>query len=202
LAEDGRPVGRDSPSPIGPLLIWQQPHRSISPSCAIARIRTTRTVKRFADVVQATAEFMASYAWFNEKTGRYDLGPPVIPAQENHPVRETWNPTYELAYWRFGLRIANEWRRRSKLKAEPAWDRIIEKLAPLPAEGRRLPRPRKLPADVHRAQPRSPVDAGRAGCAADERRRRDVETMRRTLKKVLPSGAGTTRGAGTIRWPR
>ncbi len=42
---------------------------------------------------------MASYAVLDGTAKRYVLGPPVIPAQENHPPRETWNPTFELAYW-------------------------------------------------------------------------------------------------------
>jgi len=34
----------------------------------------------------------------------------VIPAQENHPARETWNPTFELEYWADALDIAGRWR--------------------------------------------------------------------------------------------
>jgi len=40
----------------------------------------------------------ADYAFFDKQTSRYVLGPPVIPAQENHPATETWNLTFELAY--------------------------------------------------------------------------------------------------------
>ena len=75
---------------------------------------------------------MASYAFFDEKTQRYVLGPPLIPAQENHPPRETWNPTFELAYWRYGLRIAQRWCERLGLSRNPVWDRVIAKLSPLP----------------------------------------------------------------------
>ena len=49
---------------------------------------------------------MVSFAYYENERGRFVLGPPVIPAQENHPARETWNPTFELAYWSFSLRIA------------------------------------------------------------------------------------------------
>ena len=34
---------------------------------------------------------MAGYAHLDAQRARYVLGPPVIPAQENHPPRETWN---------------------------------------------------------------------------------------------------------------
>ena len=49
---------------------------------------------------------MADYAYFDSTTNRYVLGPPFIPAQENHPARETWNATFELEYWRYGLKTA------------------------------------------------------------------------------------------------
>lgn len=75
---------------------------------------------------------MADYAHFDAKTDRYVLGPPFIPAQENHPARETWNATYELEYWRFGLKTANEWRLKLGLKREPKWDDVVTKLSKLP----------------------------------------------------------------------
>ena len=54
-------------------------------------------------MVFESAEFMADYAHYDAKSARYVLGPPVIPAQENHPPRETWNPTFELEYWDYAL---------------------------------------------------------------------------------------------------
>ncbi|HWW75329.1 MAG TPA: hypothetical protein VNZ44_08035, partial [Pyrinomonadaceae bacterium] len=89
------PDGRDSPSPIGPLLIWEQPHPIFYAELCYRSRPVRRTLERYRAVVFETAEFMASYAFFDPKAGRYVLGPPVIPAQENHPARETWNPTYE-----------------------------------------------------------------------------------------------------------
>ncbi len=65
---------------------------------------------------------MASFARFEEEKGRYVLGPPVIPAQENHKPQETWNPTFELEYWADSLEIAQEWRRRMKLKEQDKWE--------------------------------------------------------------------------------
>ena len=70
---------------------------------------------------------MASYAHFDASADRYVLGPPVIPAQENHPPRATWNPTFELEYWHFGLAAAQKWRERSGLKRNPKWDDVLRK---------------------------------------------------------------------------
>jgi hypothetical protein len=62
------------------------------------------------------------------------LGPPLIPAQENHDPFETINPTFELAYWAYGLNLAQQWRERQGLAREKAWDDVIAKLAPLPQQ--------------------------------------------------------------------
>jgi hypothetical protein len=91
------------------------------------------TLARYRNIVFESAEFMSSFAAWDDQTNRYLLGPPVIPAQENHPPRETWNPTFELAYWAYGLRIAQGWRQRLGLKRRAEWDAVIGKLSPLPS---------------------------------------------------------------------
>jgi hypothetical protein len=126
------PEGRDSPSPIGPLLIWQQPHPIYYAELCYQSNPNRQTLLRYRDIVFESATFMATYAHLDEQTKRYSLGPPVIPAQENHPPRETWNPTFELAYWTYGLNVAQRWRERLGLKREPSWDLIAKNLSPLP----------------------------------------------------------------------
>ncbi len=129
------PTGRDSPSPVGTLLIWQQPHPIFYAELAYLNKPTKETLSRFKDIVEETALWMADYAHYDEAKDRYVLGPPAIPAQENHPARETWNPTYELEYWRFGLKTANKWRERLGLSKNLTWERIISKLSKLPVGG-------------------------------------------------------------------
>ena len=126
------PEGRDSPSPIGPLLVWQQPHPIFYAELCYRSRANRRTLEQYADLVFESASFMSSYAHFDQSRDRYVLGPPLIPAQENHPPRETWNPTFELAYWRFGLKIAQLWRERLGMKRLDEWDRVLNKLSPLP----------------------------------------------------------------------
>lgn len=126
------PSGRDSPSPVGTLLIWQQPHPIFYSELAYLNKPTKATLQKYQAIVEETATWMADYAHFDGKTNRYVLGPPFIPAQENHPARETWNATYELEYWRFALKTANAWRVRLGLKREPKWDEIVVKLSKLP----------------------------------------------------------------------
>ncbi len=126
------PSGRDSPSPVGTLLIWQQPHPIFYAELAYLNKPTRATLEKYRTIVEETAAWMADYAHFDPKANRYVLGPPFIPAQENHPARETWNATYELEYWRYGLKTANLWRVKLGLKRDPKWDDIVAKLSKLP----------------------------------------------------------------------
>ena len=127
------PEGRDSPSPIGPLLIWQQPHPIFYAELCYRSRPTRKTLRTYQTLVFESAAFMADYAFLESRTSRYVLGPPVIPAQENHPPRETWNPTFELSYWRWGLKVAQQWRERIGLPRIEQWDRVARNLSPLPA---------------------------------------------------------------------
>lgn len=126
------PKGDESPSPINPLLIWQQPHPIVYAELCYRERPTLHVLEAFKDIVFGTAEFMASYAHYDLQTDRYVLGPPVIPAQENHRPEHTVNPTFELAYWRFALGIAQKWRQRLGLPREHKWDSVLVKLSKLP----------------------------------------------------------------------
>jgi hypothetical protein len=133
------PGGAESPSSVGPFLVWQQPH-PIFYAELVHRERPTReTLDRFRDVVFETAEFMASYPARDEARQRYVLGPTLQCAQEVFPKDATTNCTYELAYWRWGLEAAQTWRTRLGLPREPRWDRVLRALAePAVADGKYL----------------------------------------------------------------
>lgn len=125
------PDGGETASSVGSFLIWQQPH-PIYLAELIYRAKPDRAVlQRYKAILFETADFMASFAHLNPATGRYDLGPGVIPAQECFNPVETVNPPYELAYWRWGLQTAQRWRTRLGLPPHPAWQRVIDNLAPL-----------------------------------------------------------------------
>lgn len=127
------PRGRESPSPVGPLLIWQQPHPIHFAELCYRERPDRETLERHAEVVAESAEFMAAFARWDPAASRYVLGPPLIPAQENHPPGETWNPTFELAYWRHGLEIAQRWRERCGQPRRADWEAVRAGLAALPA---------------------------------------------------------------------
>jgi hypothetical protein len=126
------PEGRESPSTINPFLVWQQPHPIHLAELLYRASPTRATLDRHRDVVFETAALLASLPHHNAAADRFVLGPPVIPAQEVFPALTTFNPTFELEYFRFGLATAQTWRERLGLPREPEWDRVIAKLSPLP----------------------------------------------------------------------
>ncbi|WP_426451784.1 glycoside hydrolase family 65 [Paenibacillus sp. S-38] len=126
------PEGNQSPSPIAALLIWQQPHPIVFAELAYQADPTAETLERFADIVLESAEFMASFAAWDEAEGLYVLGPPVIPAQENHKPAGCRNPAYELEYWHHGLETAIRWAERIGRPVPDRWQRVCRHLAALP----------------------------------------------------------------------
>src|SRR5690606_22703734 len=106
------PFGNESPSSVGSFLIWQQPHYITYAELLYQENPSKTTLDQYKDKVFATAEFMASFAHYNKALDRYELGPGVIPAQERFKAVETYNPTYELNYWHWGLQTAIKWKKR------------------------------------------------------------------------------------------
>nr|WP_235013223.1 hypothetical protein [Arthrobacter sp. SLBN-100] len=122
------PDGRESPSPIGTFLIWQQPHPIHLAELAYRASPGPEVLEEFAEIVFETAAFMASFA---HRTSRgFELGPPLIPAQESYgSIRgAVTNPTFELAYWQWALRVAAAWRERLGLEPVQAWREVAEGL--------------------------------------------------------------------------
>jgi hypothetical protein len=177
------PSGRESPSPIGPLLIWQQPHPIYYAELAWQARGGPKTLARFREVVFESAEFLASYAWRESAGGRYVLGPPLIPAQENHPPEETWNPPFELEYCRFALEIANQWRRRLGLQPDPKWAEVIRLLSPLPQKDGVYLAHENCPQTYTGRNRDHPSMLAALGMLPG--RMADRDTMRRTLEKVM-----------------
>ena len=124
--------GNESPSSVAAFLVWQQPHIIYMTELAYRDKKSSAVLKKYKDLVFATADFMADFAHYDKTTGRYNVGKGVIPAQEVFKASETMNPTYEVAYWDWALRVAQEWKERLGEPRVAKWDEVIEKLAPLP----------------------------------------------------------------------
>jgi hypothetical protein len=133
------PDGRESPSEVGAFLIWQQPH-PIYLAELIYRAKPAReTLERYRDLVFDTADFMASYAAWDQPARRYVLGPPLIPAQESYGKdrARVIDPTFELAYWQWALTVAQRWRLRLGLPPSEEWANVARDIArPTVRDGR------------------------------------------------------------------
>jgi len=131
------PSGADSPSSVGAFLIWQQPHPIYLAELAYRAHPDQATLDKYKNIIFATADFMASFAWWDAANQRYVLGPPLQAAQERFDKATMINPTYELTYWRFGLETAQQWRLRLGLPRNEKWDQVLQKLSkPLVVDGK------------------------------------------------------------------
>ncbi len=128
------PEGRESPSKVNPFIMWQQPHPIYLAETIYKAKPTRETLEKYSAIVFETAEMLASWPFFDRKADRFVLGPPMIPAQENFEPLETFNPTFELEYWRFGLATAQEWRKRLGLPKDAKWDNVLFRLSKLPVK--------------------------------------------------------------------
>ena len=86
---------------------------------------TSKTLKQYAENVEATAEFLADFA----KTGKL-FGQTAM--QECMTKDISYNHPFELAYFRYALNIAQQWRERMGKPRNKQWDDVINRLNPLP----------------------------------------------------------------------
>ena len=119
------PWGGEAPSNTGSFLTWQQPHYIYLAEEMYRTQPDAKTLAKYAANVEATAEFMADFA----KTGKL-FGQTAM--QECMTKDISYNHPFELAYFRYGLSVANQWRERMGKPRNKLWDDVISRLAPLP----------------------------------------------------------------------
>jgi hypothetical protein len=119
--------GRNTPSSIAVLLIWQQVHPLMLAELCYRSAPDASFLREYRDVVAETAEFMRSFVHWDGESSRFVLGPPYIPAQERHDPRIVLNAPYELEYFRWGFREADLW--LGRLGEAPRFSDAAEKLA-------------------------------------------------------------------------
>lgn len=123
--------GVDAPSPIAPLLVWQQPHIIYMMEMQYRNEKSHAFLEEYWPVVEETARFMADFVVWNEEHGCYDIPAPVIPVQECHKETDTVNPVFEVEYWRLTLHIAAEWAKRLGKTPETKWLEVADHMAEL-----------------------------------------------------------------------
>ncbi|WP_208585511.1 glycoside hydrolase family 65 [Gracilibacillus suaedae] len=120
--------GKQSPSPVAPGLIWQQPHPIMLAELIYRDDKSLAVLNQYKAVVYESADFMADFASWNDKEGVYVLGPPLIPAQECHRMEDSKNPPYELEYWKYGLETAINWAKRLGTPPNEKWIHVADHL--------------------------------------------------------------------------
>lgn len=128
------PSGIEAPSRVGSFLIWQQPHFIYMAELIYRSNPSDEVIKKYGDLVEETAKFMASFADYDQLEGRFILQG-VIAAQETLRASETINPPFEVSYWHYAMNVAQQWRERAGKKRSLEWDELIDKLSPLASKG-------------------------------------------------------------------
>ena len=124
------PDAGEAPSSVGSFLIWQQPHLIYLAELLYRANPTPAVLRKYARLVDETAEFMGDFAEYDKVHDRYILRG-CIAAQETLPAATTVNPPFELSYWHFALQVAQAWRERLGKARDAHWDDIIQKISPL-----------------------------------------------------------------------
>ena len=141
-------------------------------------------LKKYWNLIKETADYMVDLAVYNEEIGRYELLPPLIPAQEAHDPRTTRNPIFELEYWRFTLYIAAEWAKRLGKEAFAAeWLKTAEHMADLPMKDGLYLAHENCPTTYEEYNKDHPMMVAVYGLIHSDRV--DREAMERTLRKTM-----------------
>ena len=125
------PWAGEAPSNTGSFLIWQQPHYIYLAEEMYRANPSEETLQKYAEQVEATAEFMADFVSFDAKRNQYYLKGTTA-MQECMTKDISFNHPFELAYWQYGLSLANQWRERMGKPRDKGWDNIIAGLSKLP----------------------------------------------------------------------
>lgn len=123
------PDGRTAPWQGNLALLWKQPHAIYFAEMDYRRAPTQETLAKWSEIVEQTAVHMADYAT-KDANGVYHLTPSMPPSEQGI----TSDDIFDLAYWRWGLDVANTWRERQGKERDAFWDEVRLNMEPLPIE--------------------------------------------------------------------
>ena len=124
------PTGVESPSGVGPVLVWQQPHPIYLAELVYRAHKDRATLARYQRIVFETADYMATFVDYDAQRKQYVLGPGLNSADEKHTdIAHNLNPTMELAYWKWALETAQQWRIRLGMPPDKQWQDVIDHIA-------------------------------------------------------------------------
>jgi hypothetical protein len=172
------PTGIESPSGVGPALVWQQPHPIYLAELVYRAKKDPATLARYRRIVFETADYMASFVDYDPARKQYVLGPGLNSADEKHTdLAHNLNPTMELAYWKWALETAQQWRVRMGLKPDARWQDVIDHMA-TPTVRNGIYPAMELPAESSPSGMTTFMDGVLPGDGID------AEAMRNTLHRV------------------
>jgi len=194
------PSGYESPSGIGPVLVWQQPH-PIYLAELVYRAQKNQTaakavLEKYQDIVFQTADYMATFVDYDPARRQYVLGPGVSSADEKHTdYAHNLNPTLELGYWKWALQIAQAWHVRLGDHRDPLYDKVLAGLAPLTVRNGVYPA-LELPVENNASSMTTFLYGVLPGEGIDK------DAMRNTLHAATRNAAGTQAAVtwGTSMW--
>jgi trehalose/maltose hydrolase-like predicted phosphorylase len=175
--------GIDCPSPIATLLVWQQPHIIFMLELCYRQNKSTKFLQKYWCLVEKTAEFMVDFVVFNEETGKYDIVAPVIPVQECHQPEVTKNPTFEVEYWRYTLKLAVDWAEMLDKEYDKKWSEVANNMAQLPTHDNLYLAHENCPDTFSKYNIDHPSMLQAYGVLPNETIESDI--MNNTLKKVI-----------------
>lgn len=95
------PDGADSPSNIGPLLIWQAPHILFMLQEIYYIYNRKDILSKYELLIKGTLDFMISL--FKYKDSKYQILDPILECCEAISVDKCANPMFEIEYFRYVL---------------------------------------------------------------------------------------------------
>ena len=125
------PWAGEAPSNTGSFLIWQQPHYIYMAEEMYRSKPSKETLDKYGEEVEETAQFMSDFVSYDTKTKQYYLKGATA-MQESMSKDFSYNHPFELAYWCYGLSVANQWRERMGKERHSQWDNIASHMASLP----------------------------------------------------------------------
>ena len=128
------PFGRWESWAWGPNRVTQNAHPFYWAELFYRDKPTHETLEQWKKILFETATMMADFVAWDERSGRYILGPPVMSGAEGNSGFQSWNSTSELNYWAMSLEIAQKWRERLGQPRDPKWDHILTHLSRPPVK--------------------------------------------------------------------
>jgi len=119
------PSGRSAPWEGNQALLWKQPQPLHFAEIEYRVNPTEETLKKWAEVVDGTVEYMVDFLTMDPETDIYHI--------ELNMGRGEWGSSTDnpqvLAFWHWGIEQGQVWRERMGLKRNPHWDEALEHLA-------------------------------------------------------------------------